>query len=53
MLLASVLYYFAGGYSALEVPLRIAPMLTRWVLPLLFLAGLGLFLYGAFRRFNV
>lgn len=52
MLLAGVLYYFAAGYSALEFPVAIAPMLTGWVLPLLFLAGLGLLIYGVYCRFT-
>jgi hypothetical protein len=50
MLLAGVLYYFAAGYGAFEFPVAVAPMLTDWVLPLLFLAGLGLALYGAYGR---
>lgn len=52
MLLAGVLYYFAAGYSAFEFPVAIAPILTGWVLPLLFLAGLGLLTYGVYCRFT-
>lgn len=52
MLLAGVLYYFAAGYGALEFPVAIAPMLTGWVLPLLFLAGLGLLAYGVYCHFT-
>ena len=51
MLLAGVLYYFAAGYGAFQFPVAVvAPMLTGWVLPLLFLAGLGLVIYGVYCR---
>ncbi len=52
MLLAGVLYYFAAGYSPLELPVEFAPMLIDWALPLLFLGGLGLTIYGMYRRFS-
>jgi len=46
-----VLYYFAAGYGAFQFPVAVvAPMLTGWVLPLLFLAGLGLVIYGVYCR---
>lgn len=51
MLLAGVLYYFAAGYSTYDLPVTIAPFLTNWALPLLFLAGLGLVIYGLYCRF--
>ena len=50
MLLAGVLYYFAAGYSPWELPLRISSALTNYLLPFLFLAGLGYFLLGIYRR---
>jgi hypothetical protein len=51
MLLAAVIYYFAGGYGApLRIPVEIVPAVTNYLLPLLFLGGLGLTLYGLFLR---
>lgn len=50
MLLAGVIYYFAAGYSSFELPVSIAPILTDWALPLLFLGGLGLAAYGIYCR---
>jgi len=52
MLLATVIYYFAGGYSALKLPLAISPAVTTYLSPLLFLSGLGLSLYGLVLRFR-
>lgn len=52
MLLAGVLYYFAAGYSTFQLPVSIAPLLTLWALPLLFLGGLGLAIYGVYCRFT-
>jgi hypothetical protein len=47
MLLASVIYYFAGGYAApLWLPVQIVPAVVNYLLPLLFLGGLGLTIYG-------
>jgi hypothetical protein len=47
MLLAAVIYYFAGGYGApLRLPIQIVPAVTNYLLPLLFLGGLGLCVYG-------
>ncbi|MDE3169268.1 MAG: hypothetical protein KGL75_03920, partial [Acidobacteriota bacterium] len=43
MLLAGVIQYFAGGYaSPLKVPVHIQPVVTSYLVPLLFLSGLGL-----------
>jgi hypothetical protein len=51
MLLAAVVYYFAGGYGApLRIPIEIVPAVMNYLLPLLFLGGLGLTLYGFFLR---
>jgi len=49
MLLASVIHYFAGGFSAFPLPFGIVPMLTQYLLPLLFLGGLGLTIFGGYR----
>jgi hypothetical protein len=46
MLLAAIIHYFAGGYSAMELPFPIQPVVTVYLSPLLFLGGLGLILYG-------
>lgn len=46
MLLAAVIHYFAGGYSGMQLPFPIQPVVTVYLAPLLFLAGLGLALYG-------
>jgi hypothetical protein len=51
MLLASVIYYFAGGYGApLRIPVEVVPMVTNYLLPLLFLGGLGCCAYGLILR---
>ena len=47
MLLAGVIYYFAAGYAKpLEIPVTIQPAVVNYLVPLLFLGGLGLTLYG-------
>ena len=51
MLLASVIYYFAAGYAApLWLPVQVLPLVTNYLLPLLFLGGLGLMIYGLVLR---
>jgi hypothetical protein len=52
MLLAAVIYYFAGGYSEIKLPLTIVPAVTTYLSPLLFFGGLGLSLYGVVLRFR-
>jgi hypothetical protein len=42
ILLAAVVHYFAGGYSAMQLPFPIQPIVTAYLSPLLFLSGLGL-----------
>lgn len=51
MLLAAVIDYFAGGYSGLEFPYSVIPIVTQYLLPLLFVSGMGLTLLGLYRRF--
>src|ERR1700682_2261551 len=52
-LLAAVVYYFAAGYAApLWLPVQVLPVVVNYLLPLLFLAGLGLTVYGLFLRFK-
>ena len=50
MLLAGVIYYFAGGYSAMKVPVAFNPALTQYLSPAVFLGGLAMFLYGVFLK---
>jgi hypothetical protein len=51
MLLAAIIYYFAGGYAApLWLPVQVMPAVVNYLLPLFFLGGLGLTLYGLFLR---
>jgi len=46
MLLAAVIGYFAGGYSAMSLPFPLNPVLTIYLSPMLFLGGLGLCAHG-------
>jgi hypothetical protein len=50
MLLAGVIQYIAGGYggSFLKLPIQVQPVVTSYLVPLLFLCGLGLSVYGFF-----
>ena len=50
MLLAAVIHYFASGYSAIDLPFPIVPVVVIYLSPLLFLGGLGLTLYGFYFR---
>jgi len=44
--LAAVIYYFAAGYSAMNLPFPISSIVTVYLSPLLFVSGLGLTIYG-------
>jgi hypothetical protein len=50
ILLAAVIHYFAGGYSAMQLPYPIQPIVTVYLSPLLFLSGLGLSTFGFYVR---
>ena len=50
MLLAAVIGYFAGGYSALKLPITVLPLLNKYCVPLLFLSGLGLAVRGMYLK---
>jgi hypothetical protein len=50
MLLAGVIHYFAGGYSTMNLPFPIDPVVTVYLSPLLFLSGLGFVVYGFYLR---
>lgn len=47
-LMAGVIYFFAGGYSGMNIPVPIPAAVPQILAPLLFAAGLGLILYGFF-----
>ncbi len=48
MLLAGIIHYFAGGYSAMSLPLSINPAVAEYLSPLVFSFGLGLSLHGSY-----
>lgn len=50
MLLAGIIYYFAGGYSTWRVPIPIPGFVNQYLTPLLFLAGAGMTLYGLYLK---
>jgi hypothetical protein len=51
MLLAAVIFYFTGGYSApLWMPVQVLPVVTNVLVPLLFFGGFGLTIYGLILR---
>jgi hypothetical protein len=50
ILLAAVVHYFAGGYSAMQLPYPIDPLVTVYLSPLLLLSGLGLSSFGLYLR---
>ncbi|MBS1864611.1 MAG: hypothetical protein JSS69_01720 [Acidobacteria bacterium] len=47
-LMAGVIYYFAGGYSGMKLPIPVPPEVNLYFSPLLFALGIGLVLYGFF-----
>jgi len=52
MLLAGVIYYFSGGYSAFTLPIAVNSAVNTYLAPLIFLGGLGLALYGVYLRYR-
>jgi len=48
MMVVAFIYYLLSASSPLKIPVPFAPLLTNYLLPLLFLAGLGFALYGIF-----
>jgi hypothetical protein len=50
VLLAAVVHYFAGGYSAMQLPFPIQPIVSVYLSPLLFLSGLGLSFFGFYQQ---
>jgi hypothetical protein len=52
VLLAAVIGYFAGGYSALPLPIPVLPIVGKYLSPLLALSGLGLTVHGYILNFK-
>ena len=50
MLLSGVVHYFAGGYSPLALPGGINSPLLSYLVPLIFVCGLAMSLWGFFLR---
>lgn len=46
MLLGALVPYFAGGYSGLQLPFAVTPLVTTYLSPLLLLSGLAQSLFG-------
>jgi hypothetical protein len=49
-LLAGVFYYFAGGHSPLTLPFAVPSFVNQLLVPLMFLAGVAMALYGLVLR---
>jgi len=45
-LMAGVVYFFAGGYSRMTLPIPIPAVVNQYFTPAFFVLGLGLILYG-------
>jgi hypothetical protein len=50
MLLSLAVHYFAGGYSPLVLPNEISSPALTYLVPLLFVSGLAMSLWGFFLR---
>jgi len=50
MFMAAVMGYFASSSSAWTLPVPVPQLVANYLLPLLFLGGLGLSLYGLYLR---
>jgi hypothetical protein len=50
MLLAGIIYYFAGGYGGWKLPIEVPPLITQYLSLLLFMGGLGMALYGFYLK---
>jgi len=48
MMIVAFVYYLLSANSPLKIPVPFTPVLTTYLLPLFFLAGLGFALYGIF-----
>ena len=52
MLIAAAVSYFARGMSPWTIPVPVPSLVTNLLLPLLFVSGLGLTLYGVYVRYR-
>jgi hypothetical protein len=52
MLLGGVIYFFSAGYSGMTLPFTVPPIVTAYLAPVVFMAGLGLVLYSFYLRFR-
>lgn len=50
VLLAVIVHYFAGGYSTMNLPFPIQPIVTIYLSPLLLLGGIGLIVHSFLTR---
>ena len=50
VLLAAVVHYFAGGYSLMQLPYPVQPIVTVYLSPLLLLSGIGLSSFGFYLK---
>jgi hypothetical protein len=50
MLLAAGVHYVIGGYGSVRLPFAVSPLVTMYLSPLLFLAGLALVIRGYYLR---
>ena len=51
MVMAGVAHYYLGGYSPEKFPFTVIPEVTQYLIPFLFLCGLGLLAFGVYRRY--
>lgn len=51
MVMAGVAHYYLGGYSPEKFPFTVIPEVTQYLIPLLFLLGFGLLVFGVYRRY--
>jgi hypothetical protein len=49
MLTVAFIYYFLSPASPLKLPVPFAPLLTRYLLPFFFLAGMAFALFGIYQ----
>ena len=50
VLLAGVVYYFAGGHSSFKLPVEVPSFVNVYLTPILFLGGAAMVLYGLFQK---
>ena len=50
MLFATAVHYLLGGYLSVTLPFAVSPLVTAYLAPVLFLAGLALVIRGYYLR---